>query len=86
MGRPGQIERYLASEPLMISQREDDPLYFDWIHTPGREECERILEWFAEQGLKPFIAEQGPAGGSEFAGHCFYDRPDLAALFKLTFL
>jgi len=76
----------MARLDFTIKQRESDPLYFDWFHTPGRAECEKVLKWFDDQGRKPFISQHSPIGSTEHAGHGFHDRPDLAILFKLTFL
>lgn len=70
----------------IVTQRDDDPLCFDFLFQPDDPTSQELKEWFDYHGVSFFVAEWGRIGEIEHGGVSFRGRPDLAALFKLRFL
>lgn len=85
MGTQKSFDKYMRDQPVHIFQDTENPMRYHWYHTPGHEDCEFIIDWFARHRLEPFQLAGRENGQTMWATYDFKDRPDLGILFKLSF-
>lgn len=88
--RTKDLEYFIKQIADKINQDSDNSLRFMFSIVRGNETSERLISWFDEHNAHEYLLFSDQTSNvptyPDFGEVYFRDRPDLAVLFKMTFV